>query len=155
MSSQSSRLVRAAFALSLCVIAGGAAAASAYDPAYEARNFSKGSEREAIYLTPDYQQKLQTVGLANSQAALQAQLRDPERSFTSDACWSGNGPTGCAGDVRLYDWQRNGYGIVTPVLYTARNGATISGHVWATKTGPAKRPGVVIVGGSLQAVEQL
>lgn len=154
MSKQNSRLVRAAFALSLCVVSGGAAVASAYDPTYEVRNFGKGSERSAIYLTPEYQQKLQMVGLANSQAALRAQLDDPERSFTSDACWSGNVPTGCAGDVRLYDWQRNGYGIVAPVLYTARNGATISGHVWATKAGPAKRPGVVIASGSYQAVEQ-
>jgi dienelactone hydrolase len=44
---------------------------------------------------------------------------------------------------------------VQPVLYTARNGATISGHVWATKAGPAKRPGIVITNGSVQANEQM
>ena len=42
-----------------------------------------------------------------------------------------------------------------PVLFTARSGATISGTVWATKAGPAKRPGIVITNGSVQAGEQL
>jgi dienelactone hydrolase len=41
------------------------------------------------------------------------------------------------------------------VLFTARNGATLSGHVWATTAGPAKRPGVVITNGSVQANEPL
>ena len=36
-----------------------------------------------------------------------------------------------------------------------RNGATLSGHVWATKAGPAKRPGIVITNGSVQATEEL
>jgi dienelactone hydrolase len=35
------------------------------------------------------------------------------------------------------------------------NGATLSGHVWATRSGPAKRPGVVITNGSVQADEQM
>ncbi|MEJ7893553.1 MAG: hypothetical protein WKF94_13045 [Solirubrobacteraceae bacterium] len=58
---------------------------------------------------------------------------------------------GCAGDVRLYDWN----GIVKPVLFTARNGSTLSGRVWMTAGGPAKRPGVVITNGSVQAPETL
>ena len=66
--------------------------------------------------------------------------------------WPGDG---CAGDARLYNWQAKGYGVVQPVLFTARNGATLSGHVWATKAGPAKRPGIVITNGSVQANEQL
>ena len=40
------------------------------------------------------------------------------------------------------------------MLFTARDGATISGHVWATVAGPAKRPGIVITNGSVQADEQ-
>ena len=47
--------------------------------------------------------------------------------------------------------RHKGYGIVKKVLWTARNGATISGRVWATKAGPAKRPGIVITNGSVQA----
>src|SRR5918997_4275089 len=71
----------------------------------------------------------------------------------SHICW--HGQRDCAGDVRLYDWESKGYGMVEPVLFTARNGATLSGHVWATRSGPAKRPGVVITNGSIQAPEQL
>src|SRR4051812_44185408 len=78
---------------------------------------------------------------------------DPEREFESDLCWNLN--DGCAGDVRLYDWESNGYGIVKTVLFTARNGATLSGHVWATKAGPERRPGIVITNGSVHADERL
>ena len=81
------------------------------------------------------------------------QANDPEREFQDHLCRSGE--DGCAGDVRLYDWQTNGYGIVRPVLFTARNGATLSGHVWATRSGRTYRPGVVITNGSVQADEQL
>ena len=58
---------------------------------------------------------------------------DPGRFFTNNLCWNGN--NGCAGDVRLYDWEKNGDGIVRKVLFTARDGATISGRVWATRSG--------------------
>ena len=42
-----------------------------------------------------------------------------------------------------------------PVYFTARSGATLAGHVWATRGGPAQRPGVVITSGSVQATEQM
>jgi dienelactone hydrolase len=135
------------------VLLAGASAAHAFDPAVEAQNYSKGLERQAIYLTPDYQAKLRLVSQVNGLNALKMQATDPEREFVTDLCWNGN--DGCAGDVRLYDWQTKGYGIVQPVLFTARNGATLSGHVWATKAGPARRPGIVITNGSVQADEQL
>ena len=80
------------------------------------------------------------------------QAADPQRLFLTDLCWS-NG-LACAGDVRLNDWKAKGYGKVEPVLFTARNGATLSGHVWKTLKGPTKRPGVVITNGSVQAPEQ-
>src|SRR3954454_7119126 len=96
---------------------------------------------------------LRHVSNRNQTAAFLTQLNDPEREFVSDLCW--NGGDGCAGDARLYNWQAKGYGIVTPVLFTARDGATLSGHVWATKSGPAQRPGIVITNGSVQANEQL
>ncbi|MGZ6696670.1 MAG: alpha/beta hydrolase [Solirubrobacteraceae bacterium] len=128
-------------------------AARALDPAVEASNFSKGNERQAIYDTPQYRALLAQVSAQNQQAALAMEASDPEREYSSDLCWSGM--DGCAGDVRLYDWQAKGYGIVKPVLWTARDGATISGHVWATRAGPAKRPGIVITNGSVQAPEAL
>ena len=95
---------------------------------------------------PDDLQHARVPGAARARSASRTgrrrtamQAADPERNFTGHLCASGE--DGCAGDVRLYDWQAKGYGIVQPVLFTARNGATISGHVWATTAGPAKRPG--------------
>src|SRR5436190_1693557 len=123
------------------------AAMAAFDPVVESKNYSKVEERQRIYDTPEYQAKLRTISQQNVTNALAMQAADPEREFVSDLCW--NGGDGCAGDVRLYDWQTNGYGIVHPVLFTARNGATLSGHVWATRNGPAQRPGIVITNGSV------
>jgi dienelactone hydrolase len=137
-----------AFALS-----GGVATASAFDPVYEAKDYSKTLERARIYSTPDYQLKLRAIGLQNRIDATTAQLEDPERNFMANLCATGE--DGCAGDVRLYGWGPEGYGIVKPILFTARNGATLSGHVWATKAGPARRPGIVITNGSVQADEQM
>ncbi|MEA2448346.1 MAG: hypothetical protein QOG63_278 [Thermoleophilaceae bacterium] len=137
----------------LVAVAAGATVAQALDPSVESQNFSKGNERSAIYNTPDYQLKLRQVGAQNRAASIAIQAGDPERNFQGNLCASGE--DGCAGDVRLYDWQAKGYGIVQPVLFTARDGATLSGKVWATKAGPAKRPAIVITNGSVQAPEQV
>ncbi|MCW2966704.1 MAG: alpha/beta hydrolase [Solirubrobacteraceae bacterium] len=126
---------------------------AAFDPVVEASNYSKTQERQALYQSPQGELLLRQVSTANQNAATMAQLNDPEREFSSDLCW--NGSDGCAGDARLYNWQAKGYGIVKPVLFTARDGATLSGHVWATKAGPAHRPGIVITNGSVQANEQM
>ena len=139
--------------VAVALLAAAPASALAFDPAAEAQNFGKGNEREAIYNTPDYQAKLRQVSIENRASAMAQQAADPERNFLAQLCATGE--DGCAGDVRLYDWQAKGYGIVQKVLFTARNGATLSGHVWATKAGPAKRPGVVITNGSVQAPEQV
>jgi dienelactone hydrolase len=130
-----------------------ASAASAFDPTTEAQNYGKGQERSAIYSTPEYQAQLRQVSVQNRIDAMAQQAADPERNFLGSLCATGD--DGCAGDARLYDWQAKGYGIVQKVLFTARNGATLSGHVWATKAGPAKRPGIVITNGSVQAPEQV
>jgi|tagenome__1003787_1003787.scaffolds.fasta_scaffold20958045_2 dienelactone hydrolase len=139
--------------LALAMLAVCAGPALAFDPGTESKNYSKVEERQAIYDTPQYQAQLGVVSQQNFINALAIEANDPERQFTSDLCW--NGGNGCAGDVRLYDWQAKGYGIVQPVVFTARNGATLSGHIWATKAGPADRPGIVITNGSVQANEQL
>jgi dienelactone hydrolase len=132
---------------------GGAATPRLVNPLVEARNFSITLQRQAEFDTPAYQAKLLAATAANGLTALTTQAKDPGRFFTNNLCW--NGGNGCAGDIRLYDWASNGYGLVQPVLFTARNGATLSGHVWATKAGPAQRPGVVITNGSVQADEQM
>ncbi len=124
-----------------------------FNPVTEAKNFSITLQRQRVYDKPAYQQQLaidSEQGFINGQLT---QAADPARFFTDDLCWSH--ANGCAGDIRLYNWAKDGYGIVRPVLFTARDGATISGHVWATVAGPAKRPGIVITPGSVQADEQL
>ncbi|WP_146175366.1 alpha/beta hydrolase [Paraconexibacter algicola] len=130
-----------------------------FDLGYELRNFAKTNERAlALTLLPDYQVPLRTIGLRKQAEGTQILLEDGPgrpfgRNFLGNLC--GNHMDGCAGDVRLDDWEAQGHGTVEPVLWTARNGSTISGHVWATKAGPAKRPGVVITNGSVQAPEEL
>jgi dienelactone hydrolase len=137
------------------VAAPGAAAKppSTFNPIVEAQNFSITQERQAIYDTPAYQAQLAADSAASTARALATQAADPGRSFTDDLCW--NLANGCAGDIRLNNWSSNGDGIVRPVLFTARDGATLSGHVWATVAGPAKRPGIVLTNGSVQADEQM
>ncbi len=124
-----------------------------FNPVVEAENFSITQQRQAIYDTPQYQTQLAIDSQASTEQALATEAADPGRFYTDDLCWNlGNG---CAGDIRLYNWAANGYGIVRPVLFTARDGATISGHVWATVAGPAHRPGIVITNGSVQADEEM
>jgi dienelactone hydrolase len=131
----------------------GATPPKSFDPTVEAQNYSIVEQRQTIYDTPQYQAQLAVDSQTNTDNALAAQAADPGRFFTNDLCW--NGGNGCAGDIRLYNWGSSGYGLVKPVLFTARNGATLSGHVWATVAGPAQRPGVVITNGSVQADEQM
>jgi dienelactone hydrolase len=129
-------------------------AAGAFDPALEAKNFAKTSERmEYVTLTPEFQARLTQANVDNLATAAQIPIDDPERNFAGNIC--ANGGQECAGDVRFYDWEAAGFGIVEPVLFTARNGSTISGRVWATEEGPDKRPLIVITTGSVQAPEQL
>ncbi len=142
-----------ALAAALAVVHAAPAAAQ-FDPAYEASNFSKTNERAAIHSTPEYQALLAQVSAANSTEAARIAAADPERSFVGQtACWTYG--EACAGDARLYDWLPKDYGQVVPVVFGARNGATLSGRVWFTRAGPARRPGVVIVNGSVQAPETL
>ena len=74
---------------------------------------------------------------------LEIQLHDPARNYTGNVC--GHRTNECAGDVRFYDWAKQGFGIRRPVLFTARDGATISGNVWATRSGPRVRPAIARV----------
>jgi dienelactone hydrolase len=131
----------------------GATPPTKLNPLTEAENYSITLQRLATYDTLADQVKLASVGTVNGAHAIEAELADPSRNFVSDLCWSGY--NACAGDARLYNWATSGYGIVRPVLFTARDGATISGHVWATVAGPAHRPGIVITDGSVQADEQM
>lgn len=123
------------------------------DPARESANFSKQHERASEYLTPKALADQLTQGADSFAGGLVEQASDPGRLFVTDVCWSK--ALACGGDTRLAHWEERGYGIVEPVHFTARNGSTLAGHVWATKAGPAKRPLVVITNGSVQASEEL
>lgn len=123
------------------------------DPAREAANYSKQSERASDYLTPKALADQATQGAGSFSGGVVEQATDPGRLFVTDLCWSK--ALACGGDTRLAHWAERGYGMVKPVHFVARNGSTMAGHVWATKAGPAKRPLVVITNGSVQASEEL
>ena len=129
------------------------AQAGAFEEDAERDNRAKERERDAIHQAPDYQDALSARSQRNTQEAAAILAADPERNFLANLCFT-YGRT-CAGDIRLDDWEANGHGIVRPVLFTARSGATITGRVWATRSGPEKRPGIVITNGSIQAPETL
>lgn len=103
-------------------------------------------ERSRIVLTPAFQVLVAQEMIRSTQRRLQIRLHDPERLPDPNACTI----VPCVGDPRA----RSFTGIVRPVLFTARSGATLSGHVWATEPGPARRPLIVFVNGSLVDFEQ-
>ena len=130
------------------------ASAAAFDPELEAKNFAKTQEQMTyVVLTPEFQLRLTQANAENFADMTEIIASDPERDFSGNIC--ANGGQECAGDVRFYDWEEAGVGVVRPVLFTARNGSTISGRVWASTAAPAKRPLVVITNGSVQAPERL
>lgn len=129
------------------------AVALGFDPGEEAKNFSKINERnQHITFTPEFQLALQQQNTRDLVEYAQLLAADAERNPLANIC--SNRKNECAGDVRFYDWGER-YGAAQPVLFTARSGATISGKVWATQEGPARRPGIVITTGSVQAPETL
>jgi dienelactone hydrolase len=154
LGARSARARIAVLAAALLALLGLPAAAHAFDAALEAKNFAKTAERmEYVTLTPEFQQRLIKANTDNLAIAAGIVANDPERNFTGNVC--ANGGNECAGDVRFYDWEKAGMGMVEPVLFTARNGSTISGRVWASAEGPKKRPLIVITNGSVQAPEHL
>jgi hypothetical protein len=123
-----------------------------FEPVLQAENFSITEQRQKIYDTPEYQAELAARGAKNRLEATEEQAADPGRFFSDDLCYEGE--NGCAGDVRLYNWEKDGSGLVRKVLFTTRGGATVSARVWET-AGGGRRPGVVITSGSVQADEQM
>ena len=150
------RWVAAVVVVVMCALVAGVAGAGAQVPESSSekdeRNRAKSDERAAEHQTPEYQAELRRREQENAQSMATTLAADPQRNFATVCAIGG---MACAGDVRLYDFEERGRGIVEPVLWTARNGSTVSGHVWATRSGPPKRPAVVITNGSIQAPEAL
>jgi dienelactone hydrolase len=128
-------------------------AALGFDPELEAKNFAKTNERVAnVTGKPEFLQRLHQQNIESQIQWAEMRANDPERN-PSNVC--ARRSQECAGDIRFYDWQEDGYGVATPVIFTARSGAVISGKVWGTVAGPQRRPGIVITTGSVQAPETL
>ena len=118
--------------VSVLVLGWAGVANAAFDPQLEARNFSKIEERSnQEHGTPEYKALLAQQAIDDNVERLQIELNDPERDYSGNLC--AHHKDGCAGDVRLYRWAQSGYGLTYPVLYIARSGAIISGHIWATR----------------------
>jgi dienelactone hydrolase len=140
-------------ALALAALALPATADAAFDPVYEAKNFLKTTERLRIMNTVEYRTLLLERSAVREAQLLQILAGDPERAPLVQLCVHKG--DGCGGDVRLYDWVTRGAGIALPIAFTARNGSTLSGHLWATAQGDPRRPAVVLTNGSVQAPEEL
>ena len=147
--------MRATLALALLLAFAAPAAAQQFDPAYEERNQKKSEERGKYETSdPSFRRRLEQKSAEEQQKLYTTLAADPERNPLQNACGTFRlGP--CLGDVRLHDWEQNGHGLVRPVLFGARSGATLSGHVWATKAGPARRPAIVFITGSIQVPEMV
>jgi dienelactone hydrolase len=147
---------RLIFAVAGALAVAAPAMAADFNPATEASNYSKINERaQYVYGTPEYQALLRERSVEGRTEDAMILATDPERDYSGNLCHTHE--DGCAGDVRLWPkhWEEEGHGIAKPVLFTARNGSTLSGVVWATKAGPAIRPGIVITNGSVQAPDVL
>ena len=147
-------------AIALAAAAFPAPAAHAFDAAREASNYSKINERfQHVYgLDAAYQENLAAISAQNEVEytrilATDGPARPDGRDFTGNLCaHHGNG---CAGDIRYYPWGDTEGATVKPVLFTARNGSTLSGHVWTSDACTRSCPGIVITNGSVQAPEEL
>jgi dienelactone hydrolase len=126
-----------------------AAAQTPVDPAAEARNVAVGNERRAAWATPSMLAGVAGAAVAYQEERERVRQSDPERSPDVNTCTVAV----CPVDPRLAGWEQRGR-VVEPVLFTARSGATLSGHVWATAAGLAKRPGVLVINGSVVGYEE-
>jgi dienelactone hydrolase len=134
--------------------AGAAPASAQFSPDGEARNYAKINERfQRESGTPAYQAMLRERGTSEEVDRARLLQSDPERNTAGNLCASHM--DGCAGDVRFYSWEADGFGVRRALTFVARNGGVISAHLWYTRDGPPVRPAIVITTGSVQAPEEL
>jgi dienelactone hydrolase len=144
-------LVACALALfGAALLAAPAGAAMLVNPVTEAQNLRVSQEREAQFGSPSMLGQVAAATSAYQQQRLAVTDTDPGRQPNPNSCTT---VVACSIDPRLEHWAAHG-GIVRSVLFTARSGATLSGHVWATKAGPAHRPAILIINGSVIGYEQ-
>jgi pimeloyl-ACP methyl ester carboxylesterase len=130
-------------------------ALAAPEPDFEARNYLKQLERPQYQqLDPRFHATVAYQSLAGASDAVRTVVRDPDRK-PINLCGAAGGA--CGWDTRYTDWDGQ-VGVRVPVGWVNRNGATISGHLWApfpTKDAPVPLPGVVIVTGDTQTPETI
>jgi len=129
-------------------------AAHPLDLVAELHNYAKQHERFTYTeISVDYQ--LMALGaVPRLFDPFRVVLRDPSRLPLNLCATHQNA---CAGDARIADWGER-HGIVVAVSWVNRNGATISGHLWAPFPGAgasALLPGIVITTGDTQAPEEI
>src|SRR3954447_22273203 len=130
-----------------------AACAANFSAGAEAANYAKVRERfQYDASTPAYRALAAQTGAEAELEYAQIQATDPERAPLNPCAHRSDE---CNGDARFYGWGDAGRGLLRDILFTRRDGATLSGEVGAAAAGPAKRPGVVITPGSVQAPETL
>jgi dienelactone hydrolase len=122
----------------------------ARQPGGEAQNLLVSQEREGQFDSPSMLAQVAAATSAYQEQRRAVTVSDPGRRPDPNSCTT---VVACTVDPRLEHWAAHG-GIVDPVLFTARSGATLSGHVWATKAGPAQRPAILIINGSVIGYEQ-
>ena len=107
-----------------------AAPAHAFDPAREARNYSKINERFSQQeANADYQLAELAVGMDNFQSLLERDVGSGGKRVSLSLCASGF--NGCAGDIRAYDYEGT-KGVQVPFVFVNDNGAHLEGHMWAS-----------------------
>jgi hypothetical protein len=127
----------------------------------EAANFDKtNEERRREEADPSFRARLDEQSAANLASYQQRIADDPTWAVTSTNVPCGTWAGQCAGDPFLYpgvDPFYDNEGEVVPVLFYDRDGAGITGRVWAPKGSGAgaNLPGVVIDTGSVGASEPL
>src|SRR5213076_1051256 len=100
----------------------GGTAAAQFDPTREAKNVAKTSERKTYVTgTKEFQARMAQANAEEVGVLEQILLNDPERNPLGNTC--ARRTNECVGDVRFYDWAKDGYGVRTPVIFTGRDGA--------------------------------
>jgi dienelactone hydrolase len=141
--------MRSAGILAALVLAVIAPPARAFDPATEAHNYSRITQRFMYdQADPAYHAESTQDGVTGIADILTRDAGEGGERFSGSLC--GSGTLTCAADPRMKQHSA----LVKPFTYINRNGAHIEGHVWTRKTRlPHRRPGVVLETGSVQAPE--
>jgi hypothetical protein len=129
--------------------------ARGFDQQAETYNLAKSRERfQNDEASPGFQEQIALQSLQGTVGLAKALSENPNR-LPANPCAANLDL--CAGDPRLYDWGGR-YGVVRPIRYVNRNGALISGHLWAPLPRRGQRihrkPAILIQNGDL-APEQV